>query len=79
MVNRHATGNEVPPPEYSGYAGLQVRRLAGVVAGRLEPTPALLPGLIGSGRTLGCRTRVGLVGIRREADFAVRSLGSGSV
>src|SRR5437016_7181723 len=51
-VKHHATGNEVPPAEYTGYAGLPIRRLAGVLAGRLEPTPDLLPGPVSSGRTL---------------------------
>ena len=45
-------GIEVPPAEYTGYAGLPIRRLAGVLAGRLEPTPDLLPGAVSSGRTL---------------------------
>ena len=49
LVHRHATGNEVPPPLYRGYAGLPVRRLAGVLAGRPEPTPALPPGHVSSG------------------------------
>ena len=44
-------GNEVPPPFYRRYTGLPVRRLARVLAGRLEPTPALLPGHVSSGRT----------------------------
>src|SRR6266700_6226745 len=51
-VNHHATGNEVPQAEYTGYAGLPIRRLAGVLAGRLEPTPDLLPGSVSSGRIL---------------------------
>src|SRR5207249_222228 len=51
-VKYHATGNEVPPAEYTGYAGFPIRRLAGVLAGRLEPTPDLLPGSVSSGRTL---------------------------
>src|SRR3989442_11045855 len=51
-VKHHATGNEVPQAEYTGYAGLPIRRLAGVLAGRLEPTPDLLPGPASSGRTL---------------------------
>src|SRR5207247_9267762 len=51
-VKHHATGNEVPPAEYTGYAALPIRRLAGVLAGRLEPTPHLLPGSVSSGRTL---------------------------
>ena len=41
-VKHHATGNEVPPAEYTGYAGLPIRRLAGVLAGRMGPTPDLL-------------------------------------
>src|SRR6185436_1756255 len=51
-VKHHATGNEIPPAEYTRYAGLPIRRLAGVLAGRLEPTPDLLPGPASSGRTL---------------------------
>src|SRR6266516_5160379 len=51
-VKHHATGNEVPPAEYTGYAGFPIRGLAGVLAGRLEPTPDLLPGPVSSGRTL---------------------------
>ena len=51
-VKHHATGNEVPQAEYTGYAGFPIRRLAGVLAGRLESTPDLLPGSVSSGRIL---------------------------
>jgi len=51
-VKHHATGNEIPPAEYTGYAGLPIRRLAGVLAGLLVPTPDLLPGPASSDRTL---------------------------
>jgi hypothetical protein len=53
LVHGHATANEVPRLNLAprGYTGLPVRRLARVLAGRLEPTPALLPGHVSSGRT----------------------------
>ena len=66
LVNHHATGNEVPPPWYRGYVGLPVRRLAGVLAGRLEPTPALLPRHVSSGRTLG-QTKCGSAGTKSSS------------
>lgn len=58
LVNHRAPGNQVRPAEYTRYAGLAIRRLAGVLAGRLEPTPPVLPSLVGTGHSelkSGCR------------------------
>src|SRR6266478_424803 len=40
----HAAGNQIPSPSHSGGTGLLVRRLAGMLAGRMGQTPTLLPG-----------------------------------
>src|SRR5713226_10622415 len=48
----HATGNQIPPPSNASYDGLPLRRLAGVLARRLDPEPFVLPGHGGAAPTL---------------------------
>jgi hypothetical protein len=40
----HATGNQVPSPPGAGHDRVSLRRLAGLLAGRLGPRPPVLPG-----------------------------------
>ena len=49
---RRAIGNEIPPPSHARRVGLPLRRLAGVLAGRLDPAPFVLPGHGGAAPTL---------------------------
>ena len=49
---RHADGNEIPSAANPGGTWLAVRRLAGVLVGRMEQTPNVLPGNAGEGRAL---------------------------
>src|SRR5207247_7119362 len=42
MACDHDAGNQVPAAQDAGHAGFLVRRLARVLAGRLEQAPALL-------------------------------------
>ena len=51
MIQRFEARAEAARARPSGYTGLPVRRLARMLAGRLEPTPAFLPGHVSSGRT----------------------------
>src|SRR5438046_2891989 len=51
-VNRHAIGNEISAPSHTSHDGLPLRRLAGVLAGRLDPAPFVLPGHGGAAPTL---------------------------
>src|SRR6266481_9304036 len=51
-VNRHATGDEISAPSHTSHDGLPLRRLAGVLAGRLDPAPFVLPGHDGAAPTL---------------------------
>src|ERR1035437_8636287 len=48
----HADGNEIPSPSHAGGVGLAVRRLAGVLAGRMGQIPAALFGDGGEGPSL---------------------------
>ena len=43
-ANSHGTRNEIPSPLDSGNAGLPIRRLGGLLGGRLEQTPVRLHG-----------------------------------
>ena len=56
----HAVGNEIPSPSHAGRGGLAVRRLAGLLAGRLGEIPAALFGDAGEGpspvRTRRCNS-----------------------
>ena len=41
-LHLYATGNEVPIPQDTGYNWFSVRRVAGVLAGRVDPGPSVL-------------------------------------
>src|SRR6266853_60078 len=51
-VTRHAIGDEISAPSHASYDGLPLRRLAGVLARRLDPAPFVLPGHGGAAPTL---------------------------
>ena len=46
----HATGNQVPSPPDAGHDRLSLRRLEGVLVGRLDQASADVPGDGGAGR-----------------------------
>src|ERR1019366_675416 len=66
----HADGNEIPSPAHAGGVGLAVRRLAGVLAGRVGQIPAAFSGDGGESPSLARTGR-----LRNSAGESHNSLG----
>ena len=50
----HESANEIPSPSHPSHAGLPLQRLAGVLARRLDPAPAVVPGDGRAGTKANC-------------------------
>jgi hypothetical protein len=49
VMGAHADGDEIPSASHAGGVGLVVRRLAGLLVGRIGQIPAVLSGHVGEG------------------------------